>query len=82
MYFNPMLWQSSYILHTPEYQAIVEILTACLIELTPLDICDRLATRLTQILANPFYTNEVEIRQRQMICCVPDLYLTPTLLEI
>ncbi|MUL38877.1 DUF4132 domain-containing protein [Gloeocapsopsis dulcis] len=79
MYFNPMLWQSSYILNAPEYQAVVEILTACLIKFTPPDICDRLATRLTQILANPFYTNEVEIKQRQMICCVPELYLTPTL---
>ncbi|MES1022924.1 DUF4132 domain-containing protein [Gloeocapsa sp. BRSZ] len=79
MYFNPMLWQSSYILNVPEYQAIVEILTACLIKFTPPDICDRLANRLTQILANPFYTNEVEIKQRQSICCVPDLYLTPTL---
>ncbi|PIG91098.1 DUF4132 domain-containing protein [Gloeocapsopsis sp. IPPAS B-1203] len=78
MYFNPILWHS-YILNAPAYQAVVEILTACLIEFTPPDICDRLATRLIQILANPFYTNEVEIKQRQRICCVPELYLTPTL---
>jgi hypothetical protein len=78
MYFNPMLWHS-YILNIPQYQAVVEILTACLLEFTPVDICDRLAKRLTQILANPFYTNEVEIKQRQRICYVPDLYLTPTL---
>ncbi|MBE9191559.1 DUF4132 domain-containing protein [Gloeocapsopsis crepidinum LEGE 06123] len=78
-YFNPMLWQSCYIINVPQYQAVVEILTACLIEFTPFDMCDRLANRLTQILANPFYTNEVEIKQRQRICYVPDLYLTPTL---
>lgn len=79
MYFNPLHWQHSYSPASPCYEAVIRILTACLIELSPPDICDRLAERFKQILAHTFESDEVGLKQTWGICCVPHLHLVPDL---
>lgn len=78
MYFNPLYWQHSYS-PGPCYEVVMRILTACLIEFSPPDICDRLAARFKQILAHPFETDEVRLKQTWGICCAPHLHLVPDL---
>lgn len=78
MYFNPLHWQYSYSPGSP-YEAVMRILTACLVKFSPLNICDRLTARFQQILAHPFYTDEVLLKQRWFICGVPHLHLAPAL---
>jgi len=81
MYFNPSHWQESYSPGSPCYEAVMRILTACLVKFSPSDICDRLAARLKQILAHPFESDEVRLKQRWTLCCVPHLHLAPALEE-
>lgn len=78
MYFNPLHWQHSYA-PGPCYEAVIRILTACLIEFSPPDICDRLAARFKQILVHPFETDEVLVKQTWGFCCAPHLHLVPDL---
>jgi len=80
MYFNPLQWQHSYSVGSLCYEAVMRILTACLVKFSSPDICDRLANRLKEILAHPFETDEVRLKQTWNVGYhAPHLHLAPTL---